>query len=268
MNAALALVAAILVTTVSAAHAQGGLASGVTVGEPRVTDAVGMPVAQVAAGEAVLITSAITGGPAEDQRYVHIVRVDDSAGVTQSVTWSPGTVAAGEEGRISAAWTPVEAGVYEATVLVWESIDHPVALAPKSTVRVTVASATVRAVGEPAVPPAPPMQAEPAPQATAMPPSGAVVTIPEGTGIAGCERDDECYLPPRIEVPPGTTVTWENADFAAHTVTAGAPGRATGEFDSGLFPGGTTFEHTFAESGEYPYYCLVHPWMAGSVTVR
>lgn len=252
MTATLALVAVALAVAAPAAYAQGGMGSGLSVGEPRVTDASGMPVAQVAPGEAVLITSAITGGPAAGQPYVHIVRVDDSRGVTQAVVWSPGTVAAGQEVASSAEWVPARTGEYEATVLVWESIDHPFALAPKSTVRVTVADATVRAVGE---------AAAPAPAAT-------VVAIPKGTGIAGCERDDECYLPPRVEVAAGATVTWENVDFAAHTVTAGAPGRATGEFDSDIILGGGSFGHTFVEAGEYPYYCVVHPWMAGSVVVR
>ena len=251
MPATLALVAMVLIMAVTAAHGQGATAPGLDVGEPRVTDGSGMPVAQVAAGEAVLISSAIASGLDADQPYVHIVRVDDSEGVTQTVTWAWGTAVAGGEGRLSAVWIPREAGEYEATVLLWESIDRPVALAPKSTVRVTVADSTVRAAGEGAAPPA----------------AGAVVRIPERTGIAGCERDDECYLPPRIEVAPGTTVTWENGDFEAHTVTAGGPGRATGEFDSGLFPGGAAFGHTFEEAGEYPYYCTVHPWMAGSVVV-
>jgi len=260
MPAPLALMAVILAITAPVAYAQVAAAPGLSVGEPQVTDASGMPVAQVAAGETVLVTSTIASGLAADQPYVHIVRVDDSAGVTQSVTWSPGTVAAGGEGTSSAGWIPARAGEYEATVLVWESVDRPVALAPKSTVRVVVADATVRAIGEAAAPRA---------QAPAAPPTAStVVTIPQGTGIAGCERDDECYLPPRAEVAAGATVTWENADFAAHTVTAGAPGAATGAFDSGIILGGASFAHTFGEPGEHPYYCVVHPWMVGSVTVR
>ena len=30
---------------------------------------------------------------------------------------------------------------------------------------------------------------------------------------------------------------------------------------------GTTFEQTFDESGTYDYFCMVHPWMTGIVTV-
>ncbi len=30
---------------------------------------------------------------------------------------------------------------------------------------------------------------------------------------------------------------------------------------------GLTYSHTFEESGEFPYFCMVHPWMTGTVTV-
>ncbi|MCY4253081.1 MAG: plastocyanin/azurin family copper-binding protein, partial [Thaumarchaeota archaeon] len=115
----------------------------------------------------------------------------------------------------------------------------------------------------PTVPPASPVP--PAPR-----PAGATVTTPEGSGVPGCEAEYTCFIPSAIEVGPGTTVTWENNDIVAHTVTSGslADGGPDGEFDSGLALGGTTFEHTFDEAGEYPYFCIVHPWMAGTVTVR
>ncbi len=31
---------------------------------------------------------------------------------------------------------------------------------------------------------------------------------------------------------------------------------------------GTTFSHKFESVGEFPYFCMVHPWMAGVVTVQ
>ncbi len=63
-------------------------------------------------------------------------------------------------------------------------------------------------------------------------------------------------------------VRWENADTAPHTVTSGIPETGPDEiFDSLLFPPGKTFQHQFTEVGEFEYYCLVHPWMTGMVTV-
>ncbi len=64
------------------------------------------------------------------------------------------------------------------------------------------------------------------------------------------------------------SVEWANADTAAHTVTSGTPQDGPDEiFDSSLFPPGDSFRHQFTVAGEYPYFCLVHPWMTGVVTV-
>jgi plastocyanin len=63
-------------------------------------------------------------------------------------------------------------------------------------------------------------------------------------------------------VSAGTTVTWENADAAGHTVTA-----SDGSFDSGRLEPGDTFEHTFDEPGEYAYFCSIHPSMTAKVVV-
>ncbi len=64
------------------------------------------------------------------------------------------------------------------------------------------------------------------------------------------------------------SVEWANADTAAHTVTSGTPQDGPDEiFDSSLFPPGDSFHHQFTEAGEYPYFCLVHPWMDGIVKV-
>lgn len=63
-------------------------------------------------------------------------------------------------------------------------------------------------------------------------------------------------------------VNWENADTAAHTVTSGTPEEGPdGIFDSSLFGPGKSFEYRFTEIGEYPYFCIVHPWMIGEVRV-
>ncbi|KAG2473384.1 MAG: hypothetical protein NPMRTH4_1390006 [Nitrosopumilales archaeon] len=38
-------------------------------------------------------------------------------------------------------------------------------------------------------------------------------------------------------------------------------------FDSGLMMNGDSFSFTFDTAGEYPYFCMVHPWMVGTVIV-
>jgi len=97
---------------------------------------------------------------------------------------------------------------------------------------------------------------------------GDAISIPEGTAVPGCETTNECFVPYEVTVDVGSEVTWSNDDSAAHTVTSGsAADGSSGIFDSSLFMAGTTFSHTFDEAGTFPYYCMVHPWMTGMVSV-
>jgi len=96
----------------------------------------------------------------------------------------------------------------------------------------------------------------------------AIVSIPPGVAVPGCEDTNECYSPYRITITSGTTVTWSNDDSAAHTVTSGNINAGlTGMFDSGLFMADSTFEFIFEDVGTYDYFCMVHPWMTGFVDV-
>ena len=99
--------------------------------------------------------------------------------------------------------------------------------------------------------------------------SAEIVSIAEGSGAPGCEETDECYIPATLNISAGTTVIWENNDAAAHLATSGTPdGGPDGVFDSGMIMGGATYEYEFSETGEFVYYCLVHPWMVGTVVVE
>lgn len=71
-----------------------------------------------------------------------------------------------------------------------------------------------------------------------------------------------------ISVKALDIVLWENADTAAHTVTSGMPDPGSdGLFDSGLIGPGKSFQYQFTEVGDFEYFCIVHPWMTGVVTV-
>ncbi|MDH3203633.1 MAG: plastocyanin/azurin family copper-binding protein, partial [Nitrosopumilus sp.] len=94
------------------------------------------------------------------------------------------------------------------------------------------------------------------------------ISIPNGAGISNCETKDDCFSPHDIAIPVGATVTWNNDDIAAHTVTSGnINAGSTGVFDSRLFTFGSTFEFTFNDSGTYDYFCNVHPSMVGIIHV-
>ena len=96
-----------------------------------------------------------------------------------------------------------------------------------------------------------------------------VISLPEGSGAPGCDETNECYIPFNVSVSAGDEITWSNDDSAAHTVTSGSPADGPdGNFDSSLFMAGGTFSVTLDEAGEYPYFCMVHPWMIGNITVN
>lgn len=92
------------------------------------------------------------------------------------------------------------------------------------------------------------------------------VSIPLDSSLPDPEK--EFYVPESAAAAAGTTVSWYNYDVAAHTVTSGTPGGDVGSlFDSGIMAPDARFEWTFSEPGEYDYFCILHPWMTGSVSV-
>ena len=124
-----------------------------------------------------------------------------------------------------------------------------------------------KAMLDPKVTPEPEVMKEPEPEVMAGPVT-VEVTIPSGTSVPGCEEKNACYLPVTVSINVGDTVSWSNDDTAAHTVTSGSAVEGPNfVFDSSLLIAGGTFEHTFDSSGTEDYYCMVHPWMTGTVKV-
>ena len=112
------------------------------------------------------------------------------------------------------------------------------------------------------------VEAKAAADAAAVPQTHIVETA-MGSGAPGCETSNACYLPQDITISTGDTVQWDNVDTAAHTVSGGSPADGpSGVFDSSLLMAGLDYSFTFNDAGNYDYFCMVHPWMVGSVTVN
>ena len=95
------------------------------------------------------------------------------------------------------------------------------------------------------------------------------VEIPVATSVPGCEETNSCYSPADVTINAGDTVHWMNVDTSAHTVTGGSPADGpSGVFDSSLVMADAVYAFTFDETGSYDYFCMVHPWMTGTVTVN
>ncbi len=91
-----------------------------------------------------------------------------------------------------------------------------------------------------------------------------------GSGAPGCEDTaDGCYIPGTATVDVGGVVIMTNTDSAAHTYTSGTPdGGPDGVFDTSLLMINNSFEWNPMTVGEQPYFCMVHPWMVGMITVQ
>jgi plastocyanin len=87
---------------------------------------------------------------------------------------------------------------------------------------------------------------------------------------------DKAFSPNPVNRKAGSTVTWTNDDIQFHTITSGTgisdPNKGK-DFDSGLSgptaltTKGKTFSHTFANAGQFPYFCQLHPTMVGKIII-
>jgi len=95
------------------------------------------------------------------------------------------------------------------------------------------------------------------------------ITNAPGSSTPGCEDTDSCFIPSTATVDVGAEVTWDNTDNAAHTATAGsAADGPSGVFDSSLIMAGGSFTYTADTAGTFDYFCMVHPWMEGTLIVE
>jgi plastocyanin len=78
------------------------------------------------------------------------------------------------------------------------------------------------------------------------------------------------YEPPTITASAGGTVVWDNQDNALHTATSGESPTPDGKFDTGLIGANQASKPVTmpTEPGEYKYFCTLHPFLVGTVTVQ
>ena len=103
----------------------------------------------------------------------------------------------------------------------------------------------------------------PAPQPIPQPVASQPTPQPASSLVVWVSIRDFFFNPSQITIVPGTTVVWVNEGNRPHTVTAD-----DGSFDSGTLMPGQSFMVTFQGRGRISYFCEIHPFMRGSVTVR
>jgi plastocyanin len=102
----------------------------------------------------------------------------------------------------------------------------------------------------------------PSPTRTATAPATRPTARPQAK-VYRARMKNQAYIPPNIEIAAGTTVEWKNLDALIHTVTA-----VDKSFDSGIIAADGSYSHTFAKPGTYPVFCVAHPFMKATVTVK
>jgi len=93
------------------------------------------------------------------------------------------------------------------------------------------------------------------------------VVMPLGSSAA---TSGAGYEPPTVTVSPGSSVIWDNQDNALHTATSGESPTPDGKFDSGLIGANQASKPVTmpTEPGDYKYFCTLHPFLVGTITVQ
>jgi len=75
------------------------------------------------------------------------------------------------------------------------------------------------------------------------------------------------FVPEAIAVKAGTTITWTNSDAAPHTASSGSSPLPDGVFDTGILKTDQSKRIKVTKPGTFAYYCELHAFMKGTVTV-
>jgi cytochrome c oxidase subunit II len=97
----------------------------------------------------------------------------------------------------------------------------------------------------------------------------ATLNIPEGASVQG----NPSYDPDPLTVTAGDVVEVSNQDTVPHTATSGSgpeDPESGSQFDTSIIDAGATAQIDTANlaAGDHPFYCSVHPYMLGTMTVQ
>ena len=93
---------------------------------------------EVPVDKQVQITADLTNNQQREQPFAYLVQIQNEDGVTISLSWIAGSLAAGQSMSPSQSWTPIEIGTYTAQIFVWESVDNPDPLSAPLTIKINV----------------------------------------------------------------------------------------------------------------------------------
>ena len=108
-----------------------------------------------------------------------------------------------------------------------------------------------------------PAPAGSAPAASAPAAGGGGCTTSSEAGGVSAGIENFTFTPAEVTASVGETITWTNADSAAHTVTLD-----DGACDTGNIAQNASAGLVFDAAGSYPFHCKIHPNMTGTITIQ
>ncbi|MEX1030746.1 MAG: multicopper oxidase domain-containing protein [Paenibacillaceae bacterium] len=116
-------------------------------------------------------------------------------------------------------------------------------------------------------------------------PAPAPATVDKGTAVVEVDKGQDkskqvdvavgsktismknfAFSPSKLIVKVGTTVTWKNDEAALHNIVADSFD-SRDEFKDGFGKGGH-YKHIFDTAGTFDFWCTLHPFMKGTITVE
>jgi plastocyanin len=96
-----------------------------------------------------------------------------------------------------------------------------------------------------------------------------VVDCAGGTPAATVDIQDYSFTPATTTVSVGEIVKFDNSGSFTHTATSGTPPACIdGNFDTGNITADSSKCVKFNVAGDYPFFCMVHNTMTGTITVN
>ncbi len=219
----------------------------------RFVDTSDVTVSEVSIGQQAQIKVDLVNNQNSYQDYAFLISY---TGAASDVTWITSQLDAGQSITPSLSWTPQVTGDYTFTIRVVDNLDHCISYDSSTGKNVVDISSQCVVLADPIT-----LQMN-----VPLPPQATTIQNAQGSSSPGCEPN--CFIPSQASVAVGDTVTFVNNDLAAHTTTAGTPADGpSGAWDSSVYMSGSSYSVTLSNSGTYPYFCMVHPWMTGTIYV-
>lgn len=109
----------------------------VPVSNARIIDSTGKTLHKISVDQQIQIVSDVTNKVDKDQAFAYLVQIQDSNGITLSLSWITGSLLPNQNMSLSQSWMPKSPGTYTAQIFVWQGVTEPNALSPPLTIQIT-----------------------------------------------------------------------------------------------------------------------------------